>query len=168
MGLGPKGAPGSGLVGPRGPMTSQQTEMERALSAGMGLSRGMEGRSPFERGAQYQQGFPVQQFHQSPFERSVTGDSLAREFQQQFHGSAPATILGPRGHIQRSAEPWIDDFQRMNLRGNAFAPSLRSQAWAHEMARGPPPELDRAWRERNVYNGNAWATELAEKAPVVS
>ena len=164
-GMGPQG----GFAAPRAAPQAHQTDVERAMTAGMGLTRVGDTRSPFERAAQFQQGYPVQQFHQSPFERAMQNDALAREFQQQFRGPPPSNLLGPRGHVAAPMnDQWINDFQRMNMRGDPFGPqSARTQGWVQEMARGPPPpELEKAWRQKNAMEGSAWANEMAQQIKV--
>ena len=149
------------MMGGRSAPQMHHSEVERAMAAGMGLARGADARSPFERamGAQFHQ--------QSPFERQMGGgDALAREFQQQFRGPPPANMLGPRGHAPMAMnDQWMNDFQRMNMRGDRFAqPSARAQGWITDMARGPPPaEMERAWREKNMMEGQAWANEMAKQ-----
>lgn len=173
MGAQKGAAPRGGIAGPMAAPQAHQSEIERAMAAGMGLSRAGDARSPFERAAaaaQFQQGFPAQQFHQSPFERAMQGDALAREFQQQFRGPPPSSLLGPRSHAPVMGDQWINDFQRMNMRGEPFgAQSARTQGWVQEMARGPPPAaLEHAWRQKNAMEGNAWANEMAQQRQQVS
>jgi hypothetical protein len=159
--MGQKGAmpKQGGLVGPR-PAPGVQSEMEMAMAAGMGLGIGAS-RSPFDRAAVG--------MAQSPFERAQQENAFAREFQQQFRGAPPPNILGPRGHAAPPVqEQWINDFQRMNMRGDPFGPqSVRAQGWGQEMARGPPPqEFERAWRQQNMANGQGWANEMAKQEQV--
>ena len=148
-----------GIAGPRSAPQAHYSEVERAMAAGMGLSRGVDARSPFERAM----GMP----QQSPFERGPmgAGDAFAREFSQQFHGPPPNALMA-RSHAPLPMnDQWINDFQRMNFRGEPFGMhSARAQGWMADMARGPPPaEMERAWRQKNAMEGQAWANEMAKQ-----
>mmetsp|Transcript_8261 Transcript_8261/g.15372 ORF Transcript_8261/g.15372 Transcript_8261/m.15372 type:complete len:305 (+) Transcript_8261:185-1099(+) len=139
------------------------SDIDRGMSAGMGVMAGPRGPIMAGPGA---------------------APSFAQEFEQMRAGGPPPGPMmnGPRAHGPRGGDQWINDFERMKLGGGmpqrniqmeaAFRENLRrqqgprpmGQRWAGQMAARPPPShMDHAWKQtaRPPEPAQQWAQEMA-------